>query len=242
MEDSLWTDGIELALNDIRIKSLNKSDKHKKKYFFFKSYLKYFRVPTIILSGMNSVFSVGLQPYISQGIISILCCSISLICGIIASIELFLGIQNMMEKEIAASKEFYVLSRDIFKTLSVEREYRMLNGKIYLDNVNTKYCNLIEQSNLLGIEQNIKPIINEVSKEQIGKLIKDKIGIENIKISDIKVSKEECKEQTGKLLEDNVSIELGFQEKDFDNMLNQESESIASVNDAINNKDNCDNV
>ena len=72
-------------------------------------------------------------------------------------------------------------------------------------------------------------------------LIKDKIGIENIKISDIKVSKEECKEQIGKLLEDNVSIEFGFQEKDFDNMLNQESESIASVNDAINNKDNCDN-
>lgn len=38
---------------------------------FLKGYLKYFRIPTKILSGMNSVFSVGLQPYVSQGIISI---------------------------------------------------------------------------------------------------------------------------------------------------------------------------
>jgi hypothetical protein len=99
---------------------------------------------------MNSVFSVGLQPYLPQGIISVLCCSISLICGIIASVELFLGIQNIMEKELITSKEFYILSSDIFKTLSVERKYRSLDGKVYLDNVHTKYCNLIEQCNLLN--------------------------------------------------------------------------------------------
>jgi len=150
MEDSnIWTDGIEVALNDIRDKCLNNSEYHKKNYYFFKGYLKYFRIPTIILSGLNSVFSVGLQPYMSQGIISILCCSISLICGIIASVELFLALQNMMEKEIISSKEFYILSCDIFKTLSVEREYRMTNGKNYLENVNTRFCNLIDQSNLL---------------------------------------------------------------------------------------------
>ena len=161
-DDFIWTDGIEIALNDIRKNALTNSEYHKKNYYFFKGYLKYFRVPTIILSGMNSVFSVGLQPYISQGIISILCCSISLICGIIASIELFMGIQNMMEDELVSSKEFYILSSDIFKTLSVEREYRFLNGKIYLDNIHTKYCNLIEKDKLLNKInlQNITNIMN----------------------------------------------------------------------------------
>jgi len=151
----VWTDGIELALNEIKVRSFNNSDYHKQNYYFFKGYLKYFRIPTIVLSGMNSVFSVGLQPYLSQGIISVLCCSISLICGIIASVELFLGLQNMMEKELITSKEFYILSSDIFKTLSVERRYRSVDGKIYLDNIHTKYCNLIEQCNLLNkkIEQ-----------------------------------------------------------------------------------------
>jgi len=151
----VWTDGIELALNEIKVRSFNNSDYHKQNYYFFKGYLKYFRIPTIVLSGMNSVFSVGLQPYLPQGIISVLCCSISLICGIIASVELFLGLQNMMEKELITSKEFYILSSDIFKTLSVERRYRSVDGKIYLDNIHTKYCNLIEQCNLLNkkIEQ-----------------------------------------------------------------------------------------
>jgi hypothetical protein len=178
--DFVWTDGIELALNYIRNKSFNKSEIHKKNYYFFKGHLKYFRVPTIILSGLNSVFSVGLQPYISQGIISVLCCSISLICGIITSVELFLGIQNMMEEELISSKEFFILSSDIFKTLSVERQYRLINGKIYLDNIHTKYCNLIEQSNLLNKEKIqfnfIKTIANEDANEQINKEMNDKVN------------------------------------------------------------------
>ena len=164
----VWTDGIEIALNDIRDKCLSNSEYHKKNYYFFKGYLKYFRIPTIILSGLNSVFSVGLQPYIGQGIISVLCCSISLICGIIASVELFLALQNIMEKEIISSKEFYILSCDIFKTLSVEREYRMINGKIYLDNIHTKFCNLIDQSILLDkddIITNFKSLLSKKTKE-----------------------------------------------------------------------------
>lgn len=153
-QEFIWTDGMELALIDIKDKSLSNSESHKNNYYFYKSYLKYFRVPTIILSGLNSVFNVGLQPYISQSIISVLCCSISLLCGIIASVELFLGIQNVMEKELISSKEFYVLYYDIFKILSIEREHRMISGKINLDDIHTKYCNLIESANLLHKYEN----------------------------------------------------------------------------------------
>ena len=153
-QEFVWTDGIELALIDIKNKSLSNSESHKNNYYFYKSYLKYFRVPTIILSGVNSVFNVGLQPYISQSIISVLCCSISLLCGIIASVELFLGIQNIMEKELISSKEFYVLYYEVFKILSIEREHRMINGKTYLDDIHTKYCNLMERSNLLHKYEN----------------------------------------------------------------------------------------
>ena len=150
MEDEfVWTDGIESALREIERKSMNKSERHKNNYYYFKGYQKYFRVPTIVLSGMNSVFSVGLQPYVSQGVISILCCSISLMCGVMASIELFLGIQDMMEKELVASKDYYILSSDIFKTLAVERNRRLFSGITYLDNIHAKYCHLIEQCNLL---------------------------------------------------------------------------------------------
>ena len=114
---------------------------------------------------MNSVFSVGLQPYLSQSIISVLCCSISLFCGIIASVELFLGIQNIMETELITSKDFYILSSDIFKTLSVERQYRTIDGKVYLDNIHTKYCNLIEQCNLINKKIENFKIASVIGKE-----------------------------------------------------------------------------
>jgi len=190
MEEIIWTDGIEYALNDIRDKALKNSEFHKNNYYCVKGYLKYFRVPTIVLSGMNSVFSVGLQPYVSQGIISVLCCSISLICGIMASVELFLRIQDIMEAEIVASKEFYILSCDIFKTLSVERSHRTQDGIAYLENINSKYCNLIEQSNLtdkisinLEFMKNAKPEIESIKPEMesIKTDIENKTDPENTK-------------------------------------------------------------
>jgi hypothetical protein len=197
--NSIWTNGIEFALNEIRVKSFNNSDYHKQNYYFFKGYLKYFRIPTIILSGMNSVFSVGLQPYVSQGIISVLCCSISLICGIIASVELFLGIQNIMEKELVTSKEFYILSSDIFKTLSIERKYRTIDGKVYLDNIHTKYCNLIEQCNLLNkkiehipITYFITPDINELEEKNMKP--DEEVMIKNVE-DDIEESESKQKEE-----------------------------------------------
>lgn len=245
MENNIiWTDGIELALNEIKEKSVSNSDYHKNNYYFFKGYLKYFRIPTIILSGMNSVFSVGLQPYVSQGIISVLCCSISLICGIIASVELFLGIQNVMEKELIASKEFYILSSDIFKTLSVERQYRTIDGKVYLDNIHTKYCTLIEQSNLLNnkienfkitnlfgeginkLEYNYNKIQNEYKDDEkiTIKIIKDNIKQikqekeqNDKKKEEIKKKEQKEKEEEQKEKEKEIKEEEIKQEKEEDN-------------------------
>jgi hypothetical protein len=151
-QSATWSPGIEFILEEIRLNSIDMSNYHKDKYYYFKGYLKYFRIPTILFSAMNSVFSVGLQPYCPQPTISLLCCLISLICGVISSIELFLSIQNTMENELTSSKDFYLLSVDVFKMLSLERNTRMVNGKIYLDETYQTYCKLIENSNLVNTE------------------------------------------------------------------------------------------
>lgn len=151
-QSDTWSPGIEFILEEIRLNSIDMSNYHKDKYYYLKGYLKYFRIPTIILSAMNSVFSVGLQPYCPQPTISIICCLISLVCGVISSIELFLSIQNTMENELTSSKDFYLLSVDVFKMLSLERNTRMVNGKIYLDETYQTYCKLIENSNLITTE------------------------------------------------------------------------------------------
>ena len=144
-----WTEDVEYILEKMRINCVNLSDYHRKRYHHYEGYLKYFRIPVIILSAMNSVFAVGLQPYIDQASISITNCLLSMICGIITSIELYLSIQSNMENELSASKDFYILGVDIYKTLNLNRENRGGNPRSYLDEKHAQYCKLIETSNIL---------------------------------------------------------------------------------------------
>ena len=61
-----WTDDIEKILENIRINSISLSNYHKEKYYYYKSYLKFFKLPLIILSSITSIASVGLTGYLEQ--------------------------------------------------------------------------------------------------------------------------------------------------------------------------------
>ena len=98
-----WTQDIEIVLEQIRINSVLLSKEHKKRYFYLLQTLKYFRLPVILLSGVNSIISVGLQPYVNQGAISMMTCLLALLCSIVGSVELYLTIQKSMENEVTAS-------------------------------------------------------------------------------------------------------------------------------------------
>ena len=145
-----WTQDIENVLEQIRINSVLLSKEHKKRYFYLTEILRYFRLPVIILSGINSIVSVGLQPYLQQGTISIMTCLLALVCSIIGSIELYLTIQKSMENELMSSKDYYILSIDIFKTLTLGKEHRPIPAKEYLDKKYNEYVKLYENSNLLA--------------------------------------------------------------------------------------------
>jgi len=149
-----WSDDIENVLGKIRENCILMSDYHNTRYYYFKGLLKYFRIPTIILSAANSVFSVGLQPYMQQETISLITCMIALFVGVINSIELFLAIQSTMEQELTTSKDFYILSIDIYKILLLHRNHRSIDGKTFLDDKYSIYCKLFEGSQLMNKEIN----------------------------------------------------------------------------------------
>jgi hypothetical protein len=144
-----WSNDLEQVLTRIMINSNVMSNYHKKNYIYYKGQLKYYRIPIIIISGFNSVFSVGLQPFFEQKIISVVNCLLALVCGIISSIELFLQIADNMEKELVASKEFYLLGIDCFKMLNLDRKNRTIKGKDFLDAKYGEYTGLINTSNLV---------------------------------------------------------------------------------------------
>jgi hypothetical protein len=157
---SEWTADIEAVLEQIRINSVLLSKEHKKRYFYLTEILRYFRLPVIIVSGINSIVSVGLQPYLPQGTISMMTCLLALICSIIGSIELYLTIQKSMENELLSSKDYYILSIDIYKTLALNKEHRPIPAKEYLDKKYNEYVKLFENSNLLArkIVDNLNPL------------------------------------------------------------------------------------
>lgn len=146
----IWTKDIEDILQNIRKNCVTMSKIHKNRHVSLKGTLRYFRIPIIVLSGLNSVIAVGLQPYLAQGVISVATCLISLTCGIIGSIELYLAIQTQMETELIQSKEYYILGIEIYKVLNLDVINRTVDGKLFLDDKFAIYEKLIEKSNIIN--------------------------------------------------------------------------------------------
>ncbi len=144
-----WGHDYEDILEQIRQNAVHQAIFHKRKYFFYVKLNQYFRLPTIFFSALVSVSSVGLQPYLPQRHISGLVCLVSLIIGVINSIEIFLKISETCEAELETSKLFYHLATDIHRVLSLDHENRPMTGKECLEEIYRRYTELMEKSNLL---------------------------------------------------------------------------------------------
>jgi len=144
-----WTDDISSILLSLQDNTDQLQKLHKEKYLHYKGRLIVFRVPLIILSAVNSVFSVGLSSYTSQETTSTVNCIISLGCAIISSIELFLGIHKKMEQSLVSYHGFKLLSIRIASCRRLAPENRQEDGQTFLTSVLNEYRNLFEGSNVL---------------------------------------------------------------------------------------------
>jgi hypothetical protein len=178
MENNYTTD-IEIYLENVRLNCVILQKVHKKRYFALRSWLKYFKIPNIIISSSNSVLSVGMTGYMEQSWISGMTCLLSLLSAIITSIELYLGIENNMVKEEQISRSYYLLGTNIFKMLSLTRENRKINGNDYLNEIFGEYNKLIEKSSFIkaSIEDKLMPLPNDLLNSTSGSSIGLEIGI-----------------------------------------------------------------
>ena len=160
----MWSQDIIDVLKTLQKNSISFSKSHKNNYFYYKKLGDYFRLPTIVLSSFASVISVGLKSYISnQNHINLMVCILSLVVGIINSIELYLKIQDLIEMELEKSKQFYELSSDIFKVIRLDPDNRPHNAIETLDEFYNRYITLFNDSNLI---KNIKDEILTIEKNK----------------------------------------------------------------------------
>ena len=144
-----WNENIEQLLERIRANSIALSDKHRKVFYEYKGYSKYFDIPIIVVSVLSSSFSVGADLYISTQLTSTITCSISMLVTILTSVKLYLQLEETTKNELALSKSFYTLGIDVYKMLHLNRQDRSMNGLEYLNKKYNDYIKLIEQSALL---------------------------------------------------------------------------------------------
>ena len=151
-----WSDDIETLLDKIRQNCVVLCELHKKEYIRLQSWLKYFRLPCIVLSSINAVASIGLNHYVEQKHVSLLNCLISLITTIITSTELYLQIEKQMSIENDVSKDYYLLSIEINKMLNLKKENRHVDPSTYLDDCMITYKKLFTDSGVLQRKMNDK--------------------------------------------------------------------------------------
>ena len=159
---NFWYSDVESILEKIRKNSVILSHHHKKYYIYLKERLKYFRIPIIILSSINTVLSISLDKYTQYS--SIIICGINLIVTIISSIELFLNIQKQIENNLILQSGFYSLSINIFKTLQLNRTNRTVKGLDFLNECFDEYNRLFHLSTLQSIKDSLTPLEKELEE------------------------------------------------------------------------------
>lgn len=147
-----WTPKIDAMLLILRENCNYMSKYHNFKYQYYKERLKWFRIPIIVLSAVNAFTAVGLQPYTAQQNISTINSILSLLCGILTSIELFLNVQKKMENDLMSHKDYYTLSMDIFKMVSLDLHKRNTNGRDFLEEKVSEFKKLIQNSNVIDVD------------------------------------------------------------------------------------------
>ena len=145
-----WTTDVETILNDLRENSVYLANFHKRNFFYYKRVATYFKLPTILVSAVASVASVGLTNYVAQEHISAITCLMSLFVGILNSFELYLRIQDNLEIELTTSKAYYALSIDLHKLLNLSQINREGDPKQVLNEYYKRYEDLVQESNLLS--------------------------------------------------------------------------------------------
>ena len=161
-----WNSNIIEILEGVRTNAVNLSEYHRRSYFYYKNLSNYFDIPIIITSTIAGSFSVGADPYLEQRNISLISCLSSMVITILGSIKLYLNISQNLENESKMSREFYVLSVEIFKQISLPTEQRNTNGIEFLNSKYSQYIKLYEESNLLK-KQYKKDTLTKIDKNLI---------------------------------------------------------------------------
>jgi len=162
-----WTNDVETVLREILENCSLISEHHKHYYLELQNTLKYFKIPVITISAVNSVFSFALLAWLNQSVVTSINCFLSLTCSIISSIELYLNIAKRSDIELTSYKNYYLLSVKINSVIKLDRHNRSPDPKLFLTEILNEYNSLFTESNVNGLGNLDKLLILNPIKPEI---------------------------------------------------------------------------
>lgn len=144
-----WHLEIEENLKKISVNCSQQCEICKKNYIELLEQQKYFSIPIIVISGLNSIFAVGLNSYMGQSSVSVINCILSFFVSVVQSIGLYLNIAKRIEINMTSYRNFYLLSLKINNILSLKRSQREENdGHRFLDECIAEYEGIFTTMNI----------------------------------------------------------------------------------------------
>lgn len=140
-----WNNSEEKYLNKLHHESHSLSEYNRKQYIKYIKISKQFSIPILILSSLNGLFALSLQPFLKQDYISVLNACISLTCGVLGSIQLFMKIDEKIHNYIICSHEFNKLSIKISKELNLEPNCRHVKGRDFLMEIFSEFNTILDK-------------------------------------------------------------------------------------------------
>lgn len=190
---------------------------YQRVYLKHKHKLISFKIPTIILAAIASFVSTANTGYVPEKYtkwVSLFVGIISLTSGIIASIELMLGINDTTTKSYASYRGFEQLHNEISITSRIPLDERELDGYTTVINYNKRYENIMSNA----------PPLTKVFKNNL---------------STVDTDTTEILDDEGKVVKPN----LGYLKNKYPTIINNKPDSSVSTdNDIINDDNNVDTV
>ena len=140
-----WTPNQEAYLTRLHLEAHTLSEFNRKQVQLFTRIQQRFSIPIMVLSGINSLAAVCLQDYLVQSEVSIINACLSLLVGVLGSIQMFLRVDSKIHTHAVCSHEFGKLAHRISKELSVEREVRNSKGRDFLIEAFSEFMSILDK-------------------------------------------------------------------------------------------------
>jgi uncharacterized membrane protein YdfJ with MMPL/SSD domain len=118
-----------------------------KDYEYYKWLSTRFNIPILVISSINALCAIALNDFLVQKYVSILNAVLSAGTGLLGSVQLYLKINEKLSNSTRSSILMKRIALTISKELSISRESRSTEGKIFLQECFAEFNAALEQSN-----------------------------------------------------------------------------------------------